>query len=136
MSHLLVYPLRSTREQTVIVTKNINVKTIRLNLYKHLQPSGNLVLSIKNGSTTIATSTLAINALDSADYSHGFYSFDIDIKLTPKEYTLELSSTGYTFNDNAYIGWIKEHENNTNNFTTSIDNYYNNPFSYQIWEYK
>jgi len=138
MSHLIVYELKTTREQTIVVNEDMLVKTIRLNLYRHLNPAGSLILTVKNGSTTVATKTVAISLLDSTNYSHGFYSFEFDtaINLTPATYTLELSSSGYTFDDAAYVGWIKEHENNTNNFTSTISNYFDNPFSFQIWEYK
>lgn len=145
MTTLVVNELRTTLEQDFYVDKRLQLSAIRLNLYLHNDPSGTFTLSVKNGSDTIATSSLTVSTiktnagLSDNQYHHGFFRFDFsDIVPLIKNvtYTLELSSSGYTFSDSSYIGWIKEFENNTNTLIDSTDNDFEKDFSFQLWGYR
>ena len=150
MSTLLLHELREgeTLTQTFTTNERIAMAGIRLYLYKHLSPVGNFTLTIKYNTTELASATVTSAIMEANDsnitatnYYHGFIRFDLDSNVILDEniiYTLELSGSGYTYSDSAFIGWVKEFEYPTN--TTSIDvstvDDGTQPNSFQIFNYK
>ncbi len=108
-----------TLTQTFTVTKRagILVERIRLHLCKYLAPTGTFTLTIKDGEgNTVATSAQTLDqmvmadaTIGSEDYYHGHVSFTFTRypNLKPGDYTLELSSSGYTYAEDEFIGWCK-----------------------------
>ena len=131
-------------EQTIVVSERISFKAIRLYLIKALSPSGTMTLKIKDGSEIVGQGNLTSLEMESGDsnvtalnYTHGFFDFGIDdLVLNEGVYTLELSTSGYTYAPDTYFGWVKEFENRTNNLTGTVTNVTDSPLSFQIWEYK
>lgn len=121
----------------------MELHAVRLYLMKELNPSGNLDITIKKGSTTIYTETKTISSIIAAsslmtttNYFHGFTTWELTrpIRLDREvTYTLVLEGTnGYT----SGFSWVKEYENVTNNFTTTISNLLAYPHSIQLWNKK
>lgn len=100
-----------TRTDAAIVT------FFRLHLYKHLSPAGTFVVSLTDMDDNIlATCSQSLaqmqtlgNAQLQANYFHGQVTFQLDkaVVLKPGTYKLQLSATGYTYVDTAFIGWVK-----------------------------
>jgi hypothetical protein len=90
---------------------------VRLHLCKYLSPTGTFVATIfdadnhvlAQSSQTLAEMQAAGNAQLTADYYHGHVTFQFDraIMLRPGDYKLRLSATGYTYDPDVFIGWVK-----------------------------
>ena len=107
-----------TLVQEITRTSTALVNRIRLHLYKHLSPAGTFTCTVTDASDNVLASkslTLAemITASGTADlsanYYHGYVSFVFDkvCTLRPGDYKIKLSSSGYTYADAAFIGWVK-----------------------------
>lgn len=141
MTTLVVEELETTLTQTVNIQRRMNVVAIRPYLYFDNLPNTTITLAIKQGATTVDSSTLtqaeiiANSSITSSNYAHGFFRFDFTS--TPlhagQSYDIVLSASPYTFSESSWIGWVKEHENHTNNFASSIQYDQDNPLSLQIW---
>lgn len=145
MTTVLFEELKSVAlEQNIVVEERISLKTIRLNLIKALSPAGTLILKVKDESGTIIEGTLTsaqietqASEITALNYFHGFIDFGLeDFVLNPGNYTVELSSSGYTYSDSSYYGWVKEFENRTNRLSSAVVNVSDSPLSFQAWEYK
>jgi hypothetical protein len=145
MTTLVLDELRTTLEQNFTTVEREQVYAIRPNLYLHNDPVGTFILSIKQGSTTLGSTTLTLAEIKTGagfadnQYHHGVFRFLFSTPVVLQartEYTIELSSSGYTFSESSFIGWVKEFENLKNTFTDSISNDYENPFSFEKFSYK
>lgn len=142
MSSIILDELRTSLTQDFSLLKRTQVTAIRPNLYLHNDPSGTFTLAIKNGSDTIASSTLTMaeiitNAGFSAGQYHwGIFRFDFDEITLNKSvtYTLELS-TSAAFDESSYLGWIKEYTNNKNTLTDSVENDFERDYSFELIGY-
>lgn len=125
--------------------RRVHLKAVKLNLYIHGQPSGDITLTLKKNNVTVAQKSLSISTMLSEaeivnDYVHGYFlfAFNDTYPIEKGLHVLEVSGTnGYTFNENAYAGWIKEHDPlKVNTETNPQTNVFKNPFSYQLWKYR
>lgn len=98
--------------------KTSTIRAVRLGLYKHNTPDGELTLTLKDGAITIGSSvvTMADLALEVGTYFHGYVRFDspdagwrlnIDNPDDYLELTLELSLSSHANDDSNYIAWQK-----------------------------
>jgi hypothetical protein len=142
MTTIVLEELKTTPlVHTFTIEQRKIIKAVRLYIYKHLSPSGTFTVTIKHNDNTIVSKstnspemeTLSDN-ITSTNYYHGFYTFEFDnhIILNKGIIKVELSSTDYTFNEGAYIGWVKEYINLTNNIITEMDDF-DKPLSIQLW---
>jgi len=145
MTTVLYEELQATPiEQDIVVTERISFHALRLYLIKSLSPAGNLICKIKKGATVVAEKQLTsaeieanADGVTSTNYFHGFVKFPFgDLSLNPGDYTIELSSSGYSFTATSFYGWVKEFENRSNQLTGTVSIVADNPHSFQIWEYK
>lgn len=137
--------LAVTLSQTITVNKRIIVDSIRPRLYLHDDPAGTFTLSIKQGATTLGSKSLTMADIKTnagfADnqFHHGFFRFQFanQVVLNPGTYTVELSSSGYTFAEASYLGWIIDHEDLTNTITPgdTVISDIDNPLTMQIWSH-
>ena len=145
MTTLVLDELKTTLEQniTIDLKRRYDVAAIRPYIYMHNAPAGIFTLSIKTDTETLAsqdfTSAEIKTDLSTSDnYAHIWkvIQFNDPVFLLDDDYILELSSSGYTFSESAYVGWIKEHESQFND--TSFTGLYDidRPFSFQIFEHK
>ncbi len=106
-----------TLTQVIAVHRKFQLSRIRLHLCKYLSPAGTFTLTLKDSEENVITSksmTLAemqAAATDDmqASYYHGYVSFVFPKQpiLKPDTYTLELSTSGYTYAEGEFIGWCK-----------------------------
>lgn len=143
MSKILVEELKTSLEQDFTANKKHVLKSIRLWLYKHLSPSGNIYIEVIQGGQTIATSGNITSAYLEANtdatalnYSHGYIRFDFTdtFVILKGNFTVRLNSSGYSFSDSAYFGWVKPHENKLFTETYTNRNELDNTFGVQFWE--
>jgi hypothetical protein len=119
MSQFLIEELETSHEQVFTATKRINVAAITPWIYKHLSPAGTFTMEITQGSTTWTSTGVTSADIEAnsdatpTNYFHGYYRFDFSgpIVINPGSFTVRLNSSGYTFSESAYIGWVKPHEN-------------------------
>lgn len=137
---LIVEELKSTLSQEVTWSnvKRTHLKAIRPYIYMHNAPSGTFTISVKKGSDLLAESSFTSADIKSElstteNYIHLWktVSFVSAIPINSGNYTIELSSMGYTFSETSYIGWIKEHEDLINN-NNQVGDF---PLSIQFWTY-
>ena len=144
MTKLVVDELRTTLEQVINITqhKRITVAGLRPYIYMHNSPAGTFTIKLKDGATVLGSkdftsSEIKSDMATSDNYIHLWKRiiFDDTVHLRAKTYTIELSSSGYTYSDSSYLAMIREHENETNVFTPSFSDLYN-PISTQLFELK
>ncbi len=149
MTTLVVDELKTTLAQDFQLLDDtltgMRVKAIRPLLYLHNDPPGTFTITLKQGVSTIDSKSLTIaeilaNADFSANQYHwGIFNFEFDKYNKIKRgltYTIELSASGYSFAENAYLAWIKPFEDRHNTFTDTITSFLENPFGYEIWGHK
>lgn len=128
-----------SQEFTLKNETRYHVEAIIPYLYVHNVPSGTFHLKVKQGSTVV--------------YSHDFNKSDIQaslgtvlnyffvyypvipepkLKLGSGSFTLELSATGYTYDMNSFIGWIREHESLVNKLDYVPANDLEKPYSFKL----
>lgn len=146
MTTLLLNPLEAvTLSQEFTVEKRLIIKAVRPYLYFHNDPAGTFTISVKQGVTTLASfsqsmaTILAGASWTAGQYHHAFIKFEFTnpLILNEETYTIELSSSGYTYNASSYLGWIKEYEFPTNVVSPvpPVGASTDYPYSFQIWSY-
>jgi len=143
MSYLVIEYLETTLEQSFQVNERIQVSAIRPWLYLHNDPAGTFKFAIKQNGNEIGSKELTISeiktlaGLSDNEYHHGFIKFDFNAILNiDTSYQIELSSSGYVYDPNSYIGWVKPHENLLNSFDDVISYDDQKPLGVQMWGYK
>ena len=147
MSTHLEYQLDSgtvTLEQKFLLPKNATIEQFALKLDIFNNPAGNFILSLKRGVAVIEAMTLTSAIINtkvltqtgsSLDYKAGYFIFEPVFPLNLRrnvEYTLELSTTGYTFSASASIAWIVEYLNETNLLLDAPDTDLGKALSYRL----
>lgn len=156
MSCLLVDELLPGRvvTQHFLIHRDTDLKHIRVKIYKNLNTSGNLKLSLYDGDTLLTEfkeiTASEINAEMVEDYGYGFIRFDlvdqefVSLHLkegeSKTEYNWRLESDVGT--DIAFIGVIREYENQIYQVrqdgieTYQATNDSIEPYAFEIYEYK
>lgn len=146
MTTLVVEELKSTLTQNITVNLNrrYQIEAIRPYIYMHNSPSGTFTLSLKEGAATLASvdftsAEIKTNLSTSDNYAYLWKTlqFSDPVFVSKGSYSLVLSSSGYSFSESSYLGWIKEHENIFND-TASLSgvSFMDYPLSYQLFEKK
>lgn len=108
---------------------NSPVGTFKIELLKGL----NVIFEKEFTSSDIKTSLETTN-----NYAIVFYPIlpNSPIQIEKGNYTIKLSSTGYTYSSTSYLAWIQQHENLQNNmaYTPIYDS--DNPLAFRIKELK
>lgn len=142
---LLIEELRNTLSQefTISLNKRRQVYAVRPRLYMHNAPSGTFTVKIKDGATELAsrdfTSTELKSLLNTANnYAHGFFKLDFDepVPLKNGTYQVELSASGYTFSESAYLAWVKDHDNVFHEIDGTVDGDEDKPLTFELWTYR
>lgn len=145
MTTLVVDELKTTLTQTFTLTlnKRYNIGGIRPYIYMHNSPSGTFTLKIKSGANTLASkdftsAEIKTDMSTSDNYVHIWKGllFDTPIQLVKGSYILELSSSGYSYSASSFLGWVKEYENIFNEVSGTPLSYFDNPYSFQLFEYR
>lgn len=143
MSQHIIEELKTTLEQdfTISLNRVYQMAGVSIGLVLFNNPAGTFTASIKSGSTTLGsksfTASEVIAALETTDgYMWGRVSLEFDqpLKLRKGTYTIELSASGYTFNESAYLGWIRPHENIWTQITYTPSGDLEKPLDYRLFE--
>lgn len=113
---LLVNELKTEIAQAVSGDGFAVVEAVRLHLYKHGAPAGSLFVEIRDehGQMIATSEVIPIESLSESLYFHGQIRFFISAYLRPSAvYQIVLCSTGYSFNESAYVGWCCDFDFNT-----------------------
>lgn len=144
MTKLLCEELNTTLSQTFTLTGSrvFQINAIRPFVIMYNAPSGTFTFSIKSGSNTLGSASFTsadiksdLSTSNNYAYLHKALEFTNDIPLRAGTYTIEMSSSGYTFTGSSFMGWVK---NNDLFFTVdgTPSNETNNPHSFELWENK
>ena len=141
---LVVEELRNELNQDFVLTsqKNYEIYAIKIYLFANNASSivGNFRLGIYDGLQEVAFKTFDISDIVSQsniqeEYFHSWYPifFDNPVILQKGSYNFKLTSTGYSYASNSFIGWIREHENLKVPITYEPKNSLQNPLSYEVY---
>jgi hypothetical protein len=145
VTDLVVEELKTTLTQNfdIDVNRRFTIEAIAPYIYIHSAPAGTFTFKIKDGATTLASNTFTSASIQaklstSNTYAHIWevIQFTDLLHLTKKTYTLELSSSGYTYSRASFIGWIRPHENIYNTTDGLNDSINNNPMGFRLYERK
>lgn len=130
-----------TQELTLSFRPRAHISHVRPYLYVHNTPAGTFTLSIRDSlSNVLSSGTFTAQDIydglaTTNDYAHAYFrvTFASVVPAPPGNYSLHLSSSGYTFSESAYLGWVREHEDLKVPITYTPANDFGNPLSYEIW---
>ena len=139
MTTLAIDRLITSFSQPISVSRDIDLKAMRVKLYGHNNPTGTFFLSIKSGATTILSNSFTSQDLKSKinatePYYWGEFAFPVSIVLLRGDYTIELSSSGYTFQESSFIGWAKDYDSEPQNALEFLEDFSKYPFSFTLIE--
>ena len=141
MSRLVVDELITTLEQPITVDRSSYIASIRPHLYCHNSPLGTFYLNIYSPSGLIKSFSFTSQDIKSScglseAYFHAYYAISMTPFLLPRgEYTIKLESSGYTFSESSFVGWCKDVDP-VGRVSGTPENYTENPFSFNLIEYK
>lgn len=143
MSKVVVDELITTLTQQINLKndKIYHIEGLKIRLIMYNAPAGTFTLSIKSGATTLAsvnfTSADIKSDLSTSDnYALIDKALNIVAPLKKGSYDFVLSSSGYTYSQSSFIGWVKSHENIFNSQESVATSFLDNPFDVLIYENK
>lgn len=145
MSTFVVDELRAiTLVQPVRILTPITVGSIKAIFYVHNLPLGMFTATLKKGLETILSwsfdSTTLQNSFDGIEphfaVVYPLYKSSA-FRLGTGDYTLELSSVGYTYHASSWIGWCKDWQGPMQKtYGPGLEEFRNFPYSHRIIEYR
>lgn len=145
MTTLVIEELKTTLTQDFSwrPRERAHVIAARPHLYAHNNPAGTFTLALLNSSSaTLASKSFLASDLYFALGTGNLYAqlyfpviFDQAIHLPTGDYKLRLSSSGYSFSESAYMGWVRDHEDLKVPLLYTPPDDFHNPLSYEIWVY-
>ena len=139
---LLVREVVSSVEQTIRPKRNALIQAIRPHLYIQNAPNGTVKIELLRGNKIVAESPeVEIQDLANVfqeDFIHGLYRFDVSAFIKEGvEYTVRLvTGGGYTFDENAYIGWVNDYDLQVYDREWEPPNDLRSALKMEIWESK
>jgi hypothetical protein len=126
VTKLLYDELQTTLSQTFTLNhgKRYHIHAFKPVVYIHNAPSGTFTFKIKDGATELYTVNFTSADCKTEISTSNNYLF-LNKKFIPsapismdggKSYTLELSSSGYSFAESSHIGWIKQHDSDFHDY--------------------
>lgn len=106
---LLHHVLRGTLFQELTATADVNMVAIRPHLIQFGSPAGNLIIQLQDvtGKLIATSNTVAISTLSTLSFAHKYFQFDITHPIKSGDIVrVVLTSSGYTFAEGDYIGWV------------------------------
>jgi len=135
--HLIVFELVTSRYHNYVPTGSVKqVEVIRPRLYRHGSPAGTVKVQIlSNAAALIAESnSRTIADIGTGTHWHGMANFTIAASLTPgTTYRIQVITSGYTFDENAYLGWCNGFSLGRYETTYPDDNQWVKPLDVEIW---
>ena len=117
-------------------------EAIRVHLYLHSISTGTLTLELRSAADALLASSETLNIADlytsggfTEPYVHGVFTFDFDSPMSKEtDYKLALVSSGYTFSESGYVGWVKDFDlrKYTANYAPTAG--YQSSFIFEVWD--
>lgn len=146
MSTIIAEQLETTISQTINMKayRKYELAGLKAKLYMHNAPAGTFTLALKSGGNTLWSDTFTSAELQSDLSTANNYlwiwkafTFSTPIIIKSGTYTLELSSSGYTYAYSSFMGWIKDYESIFHELEdTPVQDGIDNPHSFRLFEYK
>ncbi len=109
---LQVHELQTELKQKIKATQHVDMYAVRLHLYRHNSPAGQLFVELRNANNKLVKTSEVINISSipvTQAYFHGYIRFLISNSLKEdSQYYIALKSTGYTYSPSAFIGWVND----------------------------
>lgn len=145
MSKLLVEPLITSLEQefSFKLEGRCLLASVAPYLYMHNSPAGSFYFSVYKGEELVFIKTFSSAqikaALSSSDnFARVYYPMipSNPVFFTKGTYRATLEATGYSFNSDSFLGWVREHENTQDemDYVPAADNH--NPLAMRRKIYK
>lgn len=139
MSTLVVDRLISYFSQPIAVEREISCLALRAKMYVHDLPPGSFKFKIMRDATLIKA--FPFTSLDlqqklqiTDDYFWGEFAFDGLFFLPRGHYQIRLESSGYTFQESSFIGWVKDFEEIGRKVIGDAPDFSQYPFSFNLVE--
>lgn len=119
MTTLATTELITTLDQNITYTgeKPIHIQGLKMRLVWFDSPVGTFTVSFKSGSETLASKSFTVadiktdlSTTDDYGYIYKGIEFGTAFPIVSGTYTVELSSSGYTYSESSFLGWVKDHE--------------------------
>jgi hypothetical protein len=114
---LVVETLRTEIQQSfsLSLSTRILAQEIKPYVLMYNSPVGTFTLSIEKDSVEIFSTEFASENIKSFfdtthDYIHGRIPLSSDLILTKGDYVAKLTATGYTYNQDSFLGWVRDWE--------------------------
>lgn len=137
---LQVHELQTELKQKFRATANIDLYAIRLHLYRHLLPAGNLFLELRTAAGILikTSEVIAISAIPHTEnYYHGYIRFLLSYPLRKDlEYYVALKSTGYSYSGSAFIGWVNDFDLKRVDSAYAPNAGISAPLGFELWAYE
>jgi hypothetical protein len=109
---LAVAELKSELYQDLSCTRDVDIHAVRLHLYKHNEPQGNLKVQITNGDGLFLAESgfIPMSSISDQPFFHGYIRFLVSYPMKKNSlFRVYLKYSGkYSFSDSAYIGWCND----------------------------
>lgn len=145
MTTLLVDKLGNSLEQNITVTGNdrVHIAAFSPYLYVYNSPSGTFTFQLIKSSVVIFSQSFTVADIKTSlgtanNYVHVFYPIvpTVLVQMLEGNYTVKITSSGYTATEASYLGWIRQHENIQNGIDYAPTSDRKNPLAIRIKTYK
>ena len=145
MTKIYTEELETTLSQEFTLSGNERrqVSAIRPWVLMFNVPAGTFTFSLKSGSDILAQVSFTsadiqsdLSTSDTYGYIYKRLVFDNIIPLEAGTYTIEMSSSGYTFSESSFIGWGRRTENLFYEVSGQLADDSTYPLAFELWEQK
>ena len=145
MTTLLVDKLGTSLEQNITVTGNdrVHIAAFSPYLYVYNSPSGTFTFQLIKSSVVIFSQSFTVADIKTSlgtanNYVHVFYPIvpTVLVQMLEGNYTVKITSSGYTATEASYLGWIRQHENIQNGIDYTPTSDRKNPLAIRVKIYK
>ncbi len=132
-------PIRTSRAQNFIPTRNANLAFVRPHIVRIGNPAGSLKVQLQTElgfllqeTNLVAINTIGLNGVATLDFAHGYTRFTAPFPVAKDiEYRIALVGSGYTYSDAAHVGFVIANPD----FSKVTQNYSgSNPLDFELWE--
>lgn len=129
------------QQKITIGARPMIIVAIRPKIYKHNNPAGSLKMEIRDASQNLLaeSNTVTIQSLTDVTnaFAHGYFQFDVNVGFAANtDYYVRMVSTGYTFAENAFVGWCRGFELGKYEELFSYGGGLASAFDFEAWENK
>ncbi len=145
MTTLLVDKLGTSLEQNITVTgtERVHIAAFIPYIYVYNNPAGTFTFQLIKSSVVIFSQSFTSADIKTSvgtanNYIHSFYPIvpTVLVQMLAGNYTVKITSSGYTATEASYLGWIRQHENIQNEIDYTPTSDRKNPLAIRIKTYK